>query len=427
MWPGKSCPGFLICNDEPGADLNAQRAAAVLLDLHLVSLQVARSLGRRGIAVYGIGDGTNSIGGYSRFIKVLDAPGDNEQLKDYLMAFADREPVPPVLFPLSDHYVNFLLRYDDQLRSCYRYPFGSVDLVSRLVGKLSSCAFFIEQGIAFPRTEIVPRGGTRRDFLSDLRYPCILKPNLHDSWEKSVQARSIVGNGRKVLMANGREELERAMVRLRDIDDMVVQEFIPGPATNGYYYVGYRSAEGKILASQVGNKVRTMPDCQGSETLLMSVRTPELQAYGDELLARLGYVGPAGIDFKFDDRDRTFKVIEINCRLGINDCYLAGRAHDLACIYYRDAQQLGVSSSDGYPAGVTWYDFASDLDWMLEYERGNARRWFSWWREVFKGHDSYARFAWDDPLPFLAGVGKLARRIAGFLFCCVLRRGRMAR
>ena len=131
------------------------------------------------------------------------------------------------------------------------------------------------------------------------------------------------------------------------------------------------------------------------------------------MLNRLDYVGPAGIDFKLDRRDGHYKVIEVNCRIGISDCFLVGDGIDLAHMYYLDSQHLDVAPRRDYRAGATWCDLLRDFDWMREYPDRRPFGWPGWLRQAFR-HDVYALASMSDPWP-LARVlfGRCARKLRG--------------
>jgi predicted ATP-grasp superfamily ATP-dependent carboligase len=198
---------------------------------------------------------------------------------------------------------------------------------------------------------------------------------------------------------------------LRRHDTIIVQEFIPGQTGNLYYYVGYRSSRGEILVSFVARKLRTFPDTIGSECYLQSVHNSHLCKLGERILNKLNYEGPAGIDFKFDYRTRTFRVIEINCRLGISDGLLVTCGVDIPFIYYRDAQARTVLPELGYRENVYWWWFEKDVEWFREYRSRDGFSRFGLCRDLFRNKYSYAVYARDDLRPFSYMIWSLVRRV----------------
>jgi predicted ATP-grasp superfamily ATP-dependent carboligase len=139
---------------------------------------------------------------------------------------------------------------------------------------------------------------------------------------------------------------------------------------------------------------------------------PDVIECGNRILHQLDYHGPAGIDFKYDPRDREFKVIEMNCRQGINDSYLSRYGLDLPYLHYLDSQGLEVVPQTTYPAGVTWYNLHADLLWMVKCRKENNRAWLPWVRQLVRGYDNYAMFSWRDPVPSIYSMYRTTARLA---------------
>ncbi len=357
---------------------NSDHTPALLLDLHYASLQVARCLGKKGISVYGIDKLEDPIGAHSRYIKRLGAPLDWESLKDFLISFANKmEKKKPVLFPLSDYYIRFFLKYARDFAAYYCFPYTNLEIVKKLVSKVRTAILLEELSITHPKTIIINQKEEFPPYLHDIQMPCILKPEYNYNWEESRLAYEYLGPGQRVLMIDNYGELKRAARTLKQFGNIVIQEFVEGPSENSYYFVGYRERSGKILLSFLGRKIHTLPDQLGSETLLQSIYFPEILDLGNEILEKLDYIGPIGIDFKYDRRKTAFTVIEINPRIGINDCYLAKWGIDIAWLYYANSVGISVDSCKSYPSGILWFDLLRDFDWMREYGKQYQVSWFS--------------------------------------------------
>jgi hypothetical protein len=94
-------------------------------------------------------------------------------------------------------------------------------------------------------------------------------------------------------------------------------------------------------------------------------------------------------------------VTDLKCRLDTNDSYLRQFGLDFPYVYYRDAQGLDTLPQTGYPNGVTWYDFRSDLLWMRDNHKRRKIGWVRWIGQLARGYDNYAVFSWRDPYPFM--------------------------
>ncbi len=403
-----------------GKDISrmTDRPPLMILGLHYSSLHVARSLREKGVPVFGIDRQKDVIAAGSRYIKRIKTPLEGEELKDFLLSFSDRSGGRAVCIPLTDFHLQFFLEYHDSLAGRLLFPMSNPGTISNLLGKRQLAATLASLDINHPKTLFLEKGGITPAALDGIGCPCIFKPNYKMSWENHPEVEKFIGEGQLVSIVDDMQTLVHGVDLLSPLADLIIQEYIPGPSENHYYYAGYRDRNGRIVTSFLGNKIRTLPDCMGPETLLESIHKPELLAYGDEVLHRLDYRGPAGIDFKFDSRDGKYKVIEINCRIGINDCYLARFGLDLPYFYYLDSQGINIEPRREYPAGITWYDPFRDFSWMRLYGKEKGMSWGSWIRQL-RGHDIYAIIDCSDPIPglrLLFGIffKTLARKINPF-------------
>jgi D-aspartate ligase len=95
--------------------------------------------------------------------------------------------------------------------------------------------------------------------------------------------------------------------------DVVLQEFIPGPETAGVKNNAY-FCDGEPIAECTARKVRLRPSELGFPTAVVSKHMPEVIELGRRLLRSLGLSGFSCTEFKLDDRDGRYKLMEINAR-----------------------------------------------------------------------------------------------------------------
>jgi len=387
-----------------------QKALPVMiLNLFYPALTVARSLGRKGIKVFGIDSNKSNIGVKSRYITYLNAPYREKSLINFLLNFAAKHKTKFVLFPLSDDFLLFVSHYEKELSSYYLFPSPTKIPLKTFILKSEAISIFEKLNIPIPKTVVLKKYFKETD-IANLSFPIVLKPDLHERWLNNPIVRSIIGPGNKVILITNITTCKKLCQKLLQYDTIVAQEYIPGTTENLYYYVGYRNVSGKVIVSFIGRKLRTLPDTLGSETLIESIHHPELCKLGEKILSKLNYRGPAGIDFKFDPRDCTFKVIEINFRIGISDELLLCCGIDLPYIYYLDSQGLNTSSYKTYKTGVVWYWFEKDLEWYREYRKKKAISTYSWLKHWSVKKHAHAAFAKDDLKPFFYMLLNLSKR-----------------
>ena len=108
------------------------------------------------------------------------------------------------------------------------------------------------------------------------------------------------------------EETVRTCVR--EFGGAMIQEFIPGDVSQQRMVLMLFSPESRLMAAFTSRKLRQWPG--GSGTAVVSESTADARLVEQVLpfFERWRWRGPAEVDLKFDHRDGSFKVLEINPR-----------------------------------------------------------------------------------------------------------------
>ena len=124
----------------------------------------------------------------------------------------------------------------------------------------------------------------------------------------------------------------------------------------------------------------------------------------DRLFADLRYRGIFSAEFKFDEHEGEFKLLEVNARAWWYIGFATQCGVNVAEMAYRDALGLEVEALAGYRVGVACMHFMGDLALVC---RGRLGFW-KWLRAFLTAKQS--AFSWTDPLPSLVNFASLARR-----------------
>ncbi len=218
--------------------------------------------------------------------------------------------------------------------------------------------------------------------------------------------------GVKGLAANGRADVERIWDQLqrRGLEAMV-QEYIPGPASEHYFIDGFRDRNGMLTGLFARRRLRIHPPDFGNssycESIALDEVDPALQNLAG-LLDMLGYRGIFSAEFKRDARDGEFRILEINtrgwwyvefaARCGVNVCRMA----------YDDAQGKSVRpASRKYRIGAGCVNLAGDIKTVFRSPAGRG----SWWTVVRQWvRTRFLVFRSDDPGPAWFTVKRMLRR-----------------
>lgn len=365
------------------------------LALVLGDIDMVRPLARAGVpcALYAM---PGNVARRSRHVcerlPFVDHWGEQEAMTDLLLAFAARQPVPPVLFPQTDGDLLALSRHRERLDGPCRLLLAERDMVATLLDKAAFSTFAQRAELPVPRAVHVRHDGPSTT--TGLRFPLVVKPlTRHPERWAPVAARA------KALSVEDGERLDAILRDVRDREvDVLVQEAIPGPESAIESYHAYVDAGGMLVAGFTGRKIRTFPTRYGHSTALEVTDEDDVRRAGAGILERIGLRGLAKLDFKRGP-DGTLHLLEINPRatLWLNPGAVAGV--NLAALVYADLAGEPRPPVGRVRAGVRWCQPTEDVR-AARAEGLSMVRWLGFLASC----ETRSALAWDDPWPFLRGT-----------------------
>lgn len=271
------------------------------------SLAIARSLGRRGIPVYVASD--HPLVRLSRYAtRVLAWDGSDAEALPRLIDLAGRKHLHGfVVFAGGDAQVRFLAQNHAALSSIFRLTTPPWEIVKWSYDKHLVRQHAAAMGIDTP----VSYSARSRDEVErlDCRFPVVLKPAVRNSINAFTLAKAWRADDRATLLA--RWDQAAALV---GGDAVVVQELIPGNGETQFSYAAIWD-RGRPVVSLVAQRLRQYPIEFGyTSTYVQTANSPRVADAGRRFLGPLGYTGIAEIEFKFDQRDDRFKILDVNTR-----------------------------------------------------------------------------------------------------------------
>jgi predicted ATP-grasp superfamily ATP-dependent carboligase len=190
---------------------------------------------------------------------------------------------------------------------------------------------------------------------------------------------------------------------------MIFQEYVPG---EDWIFHGYRNAETDCFVGFTGRKLRSYPPFAGPTTLGVSIQNEQLSRQTEAMLRVIGYSGVIDIDYRRDERDGRYKLLDFNPRVGANfRMFENHEGIDVVRALHLDLTGRGIRRSPMIE-GRTFLVEPHDLIASLAYLR-QGRFTIRTWRKSLTGRRELAWWSWDDPLPFLAMGTRLLLRVAG--------------
>lgn len=278
---------------------------AFIIGMDLNGLGVLRSLAPQGIDCICIDSDPSMPGMHSRFgRKVRFSTLSGPAFIDELIALAQAQPTPPVLFLTQEASVTSVSEARAKIAPVCRLRLPDHDMLMALMDKDRFHQLAVAHDAPLPRSCTLHAEGDLQQ-LTQLRFPCVLKPAYKD-----------YGYGarfKKAYVVQDAAEAERIYREVAPtLADMVVQEWIEGEDSDIYFCLQYRARPDRSEASFVGRKIRSWPPRVGGTASCTVAREhiDEAIRHTDDFFHATGFVGMGGIEYKFDRPSGRLLMIE---------------------------------------------------------------------------------------------------------------------
>jgi D-aspartate ligase len=369
-----------------------------VLGLFDTGLAVVRALGRSGLTVFGFDHQHDEFGFRSKFglHTVSPHPRAAGELVEFLCERARQFSERPILYPTSDAFVTFVSENRHALEPHFRFALPLCESVSVALNKAAMYALASEARVPVPCTQTPRTLDDVRQLATVLAYPVVIKPLVGHVWREHYR-------GDKAIRVDGAPALVDWFEQILAAEQpALVQSLVVGPNTNHCKVCGYFDGDGQARAIICMRKIRQYPVDFGVGTLMETVIEPEVRELGLRLFRAMRWRGPGSIEFKRDDRDGRWKLIELNPRLWQQHGLAEVCGMNFPLLQYLDLTGQPVTV-ETYRPGVRWLDEFRDPRSAWEH-RKRAALTFSQWRQSLSGVRAYALWAADDPAPFLAAA-----------------------
>lgn len=368
---------------------------AVVIGGDYQGLAIVRSLGRRGIPICVVDD-EHSISRFSKYakfgIQVPDLRNETATIETLLDVGKRLNLKGWVLFPTRDEIVAALSRHRAALSELYRVPTPSWDTIKWVWDKRKTYQLAVELKIPVPETWIP-------EALEDVEqittpFPLALKPAIKEHF--------FYATGVKAWRADSKAELRKMVERAGSISgqgEIIVQDLIPGDGKQQYSYCAFFK-NGKALGSMVTRRRRQHPYEFGrASTFVETVDLPELERLSEQFLRGIDYYGLVEVEYKFDQRDSTFKLLDINPRTWGYHSLGVSAGVDFPYLLYRDQVGSPVQPCRA-KLGVSWIRLLTDFPTaFIEVFRG--RLGIGEYIKSLRAFNTEAVFSREDPMPGL--------------------------
>jgi predicted ATP-grasp superfamily ATP-dependent carboligase len=212
-----------------------------------------------------------------------------------------------IIFPTDDLQLENLNNIYPEIHSFCFLPFNPENLLTCL-DKYIQYSYCEKLGVPYPKTVFLQKKEDLEN-IKTIPFPILLKPSKREDLRRRVFRNLKIDNS---------EDLEKAKKNIEDHLEsgikFLASEIIPGDGSCIYAYVGYRDRKGRILNEWTGKKLSQYPDNFGVFSAASNEATEEVLVQGRTLLNGMDIKGIAQPEFKYDSRDKKYKLTEINLR-----------------------------------------------------------------------------------------------------------------
>lgn len=276
---------------------------------------------------------------YSKIVDVHVLPGLNqeEHFVQLLTDFYQQQKVDNctyLLIPCGDTYAKLLSKFQNKLSDMYRFSTIPFSTYQKLENKATFYEICQQFDIPYPNTVKIMKN-TIENYEQIIHrlpfsFPVILKPSdsisyLEINFEGKKKAYIIdddltLLNTIQLIFKSGYKE------------SLLIQDFIPGSDDQMRVLNAYVDQHHRIRLMFLGNPILEDPSPAsiGNYVAIIPDFQPEIFDNIQRLLEGINYTGFANFDLKFDERDKHFKLFEINLRQGRSSFFVTLNGYNLA-------------------------------------------------------------------------------------------------
>ncbi len=380
--------------------------------IHHGSLAVARTLGRLGVPVFAVvPDGYTPLT-FSRYVTKTFIwpkwPDDLSSFVDEVLRIGALIDRPAIIIPMDDLSAVFVAENAASLARRFVLPPVPPKLPRRLANKASLHTLCAEIGIPSVRSVVPQSIDDVKTFATASAFPAVVK--AAEQW-------LLLSDRFSTRVVHSPAELFELYGNMSgaDCSRTILQEYIAG---DDWICHGYYNAQKNICVTFTGRKLRGYPVDAGSTAVGVSVDNEALRRQADRLLKAVAYSGIVDMDWRKDERDGIYKILDCNPRVGQNFRMFKNSADiDVVRAQHLDLTGRGINSAPMIEGRIftveSFYLFALMRPSRFEaanpngggsYPRSRGRE-LAWWNS-------------DDWVPFFA----TSLRLFGQIICRSFRR-----
>lgn len=275
---------------------------------------------------------------YSKIVDVETFPGFNEDpgFIENMTKIAKRYKnlnKKAILIACGDGYVELVSKHKSFLQKSFVVPDIDYTLVQKLISKEAFYKIADQYQLPHPATKII----TKADYQNGVAnievpydFPVALKPSDAVEWLEIKFA-----GRKKAFRIKSRAEFDDIVAKIYDngyTADLILQDFIPGDDSNMRTLNCYVDQHHQVKLMCLGHPLLEDPTPAdiGNYVAILPEYNQKVYQQIQHFLEAIHYTGYCNFDMKYDRRDKTFKLFEINLRQGRSSFFVTLNGYNLA-------------------------------------------------------------------------------------------------
>lgn len=367
------------------------------------SLGVVRSLGKMDVPVILLYYYDYDFAQYSRYItkRVSISHPENfvKEFIEQLLINVERYGTG-VLFPVSDEAVVAVSKNKKILDRYFKVACTDWEVTQKFIEKKYTYALADKNRIPAPKT-IIPRNiSDVENYSKQIQFPCLVKPSQSHLFFDHFQKKMMPVENREKLISVYKQSADAGL-------EVMLQEIIPGDDDTVVNYNVY-FCDGKPLQEFTAQQIRKAPPWWGSPRVVLSKDIPEVIEPGRKILEAMCFEGYACVEFKKDQRNGIYKLIEVNGRHNLSTLLAVRCGINFPYLHYNHILYGEQPLPSSFKKGIYWIDFSRDIICNLKFFTKERYSLIQYLRPYFRPH-IFAIFDLKDFKPFRKRFFKLKK------------------
>lgn len=395
---------------------NKKYPPVIIFGDSITSFSIIRGLKNIGIEIFIVSDHGKGNAIYSKYVKdTLVISTENSRYVEKVIDWIKKKTtIKPVLMIAGNDKALKILSKNYSILTNYTIPtFPRWKIVKQAYIKNNT--YKIARKIKIPVIESISIKNLfqLKNYLKKkniIKFPVFLKCNDSSKFSNIYRTKGIVCNSKK--------EIIKMYHKYNGFfGDLILQEFIPGDIDNIYAVLIVLNKKSELISITANEKIRASV-LYGSTTLSSSIWDKRLIDQAIKIAKFVGYIGFVNVQFKYDPRDKKFKILEINGRFTVSTFLSQSCGFNLPKIVYEEftnkKQKVLKVVKKNYKNNILlWFPF-SDL--RLLFQKKFYKNLTKYLLAIKKNNYTIAPYSLDDPMPFLINIKKkLKRRLIKFI------------